>query len=198
MEDRADSGQLAQFSRDSVITIRRPDLFMAEVRRGQEMHRFWHHGKEFTILNVRRNEYAVIQTPQRIEEMLDFLADKHGIVIPLDDLLYPDPYRNLVAHIETGVFVDQSDIAGHKCDHLLFTQDNVDWQIWIDTGAQAVPRKVVITYKDDPDRPQYEAVLDDWQLDVAVDASQFAPQIPASAKKVDIKDLRDSEEGEQK
>ena len=198
MEDRTDTGQMAQFSRDAIITIQRPDGFKAETRRGPDVRRIWHKGKELTILDVRTSQYAVLQTPEKIEEMLDFLAEKHGIVVALDDLMFPDPYRGLVKNVKTGVMVDQADVSDHKCDHLLFTQDNVDWQIWIDVEKQALPRKVVITYKEDPDRPQFEAVLQEWQLNISTEPSQFVPQLPPGAKKVDIEDLGSADEGEQK
>lgn len=189
IEERLDSGQMAQFSRDSSVVMRRPDGFHATVRRGPDTHVVWHNGSELTILDSRRNLYATLQTPQRVDDMLDELAEKHGIVVPLDDLFFPDPYKVLTEHITSGTFVDQQDINGHKCDHLLFTQDNVDWQIWIDTGTPAVPRKVVITHKDDPDQPQFEAVLDDWQLNVPTDSAQFKPKVPQSARLVKIEEL---------
>lgn len=198
VDERLDSGQMAQFSRDSVITVGRPDRMQADVRRGAESYRFWYQGKDLTVLDVRRDMYAVIQTPDRIDQMLDLLADEYGIVVPLDDLLYPDPYEGLVERVQSGDYVDQQEIGGRLCDHLLFTQENVDWQIWIDTSEQAVPRKVVITYKDDPEQPQYEAVLDEWKLDLKVDPSQFAAKTPQSARRVEISELTNLEQGEKR
>lgn len=193
MEERLESGQLAHFSRDSVVIVGRPDRMWAEIHRGAETRRIWHQGKDLTILDVRQNLYSTLQTPGRIDEMLDNLAEEHGIVVPLDDLLYPNPYQVLTEHVKSGVFVDQQEISGHLCDHLLFTQDNVDWQIWIDTASPAVPRRVVITEKTDPDQPQYEAVLDGWELNVPLSATQFTPQVPASAARVEIAELVDSD-----
>ncbi|MCE5327503.1 MAG: DUF2092 domain-containing protein [Planctomycetaceae bacterium] len=198
MEQRTDSGQLAQFSRDSTVVVGRPDQMQADVRRGQQSHRIWHQGKELTILDVRQNTYATIETPQPLDDMFDFLAEQHGLVIPLDDLLYPNPYEALTERVASGAYVDRQDIGGRMCDHLLFTQDNVDWQVWIDTAEPAVPRKVVITYKEDPDRPQYEAVLDQWQFDPPADPAQFTPQVPTAARRVEIADLVGSNAGEKK
>jgi hypothetical protein len=193
IEERLESGQLAHFSRDSVLILSRPDGLSAEVKRGAETHRFWHKGKQLTVLDVRQNRYSTIDSPEHIDDMLDDLAEEHGIVVPLDDLLYPDPYKVLTERVKTGAFVDQQDIDGHPCDHLLFTQDNVDWQIWIDAGTSAVPRKVVITEKGDPDRPQYEAVLDGWEFNLPLSATQFDPQLPPTATSVDLSDLTDDD-----
>ena len=193
IEERLDSGQVAQFSRDSVVSVSRPDRLQAEVRRGPDSYRIWRQGEELTVLDVGQNVYCVVQTPGHIGDTLDLLAEKYGIVVPLDDLLYPNPYEVLIEQVKSGDYLGQQEIGGHKCDHLLFTQDNVDWQIWIDAGTQAVPRKVVITHKDDPDRPQYESLLDDWQLNPQANPAQFTPQLPKSAGRVDIEDLRDSD-----
>ncbi len=196
IEERTASGQMAQFMRDSTMLIGRPDRLQADVRRGPDTFRLWHQGKELTILDVRRNQYTVIQTPAPIAEMVDFLANEYDIVVPLDDLLQPDPYKGLVENVNTGDYVDQQEVGGRTCDHLAFTQDNVNWQIWIDAGPQAVPLKVVITYKDDPDHPQFEAVLSDWQFDPPADATAFAPQLAEAARRVEIAEFADTAKGE--
>jgi hypothetical protein len=193
IEERLETGQLAHFSRDSVLVVSRPDGLWADVKRGAETHRFWHKGSQLTILDVRQNRYSTIKTPERIDDLLDNLAEEHGIVVPLDDLLYPDPYKVLIERVKTGAFIDQQEISGRLCDHLLFTQDNVDWQIWIDTGIPAVPRKIVITEKGDPDQPQYEAVLDGWEFNMPLNATQFESQLPAAATLVDLSELRDED-----
>ncbi len=198
MEQRMESGQLVQIPRDAVMVVSRPDKLQADVRRGSNRYRIWHQGKEVTILDVGRNLYTVIETPQRIDEMLDFLAERYDIIVPLDDLLYPNPYEGLTQRVKTGVYVDRQSIDGQACDHLLFKQENVDWQVWIDAKSPALPRKAMITYKDDPDQPQYEAALDQWQLDPPTDAAQFTPQLPPQARRVDITELVGSREGGEK
>jgi hypothetical protein len=195
IDEQVDSGQMVQFSRDSTITIQRPDKLQADVRHGPDLYRIWHRGDELTVLDVRRDRYAVARTPTPIDKMLDSLAEEHGVIVPLEDLLFADPYAVLTENVESGVYVDQQEVGGRVCDHLLFTQQNVDWQIWIDAGAPAVPRKVVITYKNDPGQPQYEAVLGEWQFDLKADSARFSPQVPASARLVEMADLA-TEEGE--
>jgi hypothetical protein len=73
-----------------------------------------------------------------------------------------------------------------KCDHLAFRQAGVDWQIWIEQGDKPVPRKVVITYKELPARPQYTSYLSDWNLSADVKDEQFVARIPEGAKKVEF------------
>jgi hypothetical protein len=194
MDQRLQSGQLAQFTRDTIIVLARPDRLFAEAKRGNDLYRFWHIGKEVTILDVHRNIYATVETPAPVDEMLDCLAEKYDVVMPMADLLYSDPYKVLTENVEVGTYVDQQQIGERTCHHLLFTQQNVDWQVWIDAGEKAVPRKVVITYKNDPDEPQYEAVLDAWRPALPEDMAKLKPALPSSAKRVELGDLFGSEE----
>jgi len=189
IEERLESGQVAQFRRDADILVRRPDRLAAHVRRGPDAYRVWYQGKTLTILDERRYVYAVVETPDRIDEMLDFMAEEYGLVFPMADLLYPDPYEVLTEQVTSGTYVDEQEIGEHRCHHLLFTQDMVDWQIWIDAGGVPVPRRVVITYNDDPDAPQFDGVLDEWQR-VDTGEKDFAPTLPKDARQVEIDELR--------
>ncbi len=192
MEEPLENGQLVQMGRNAKILIRRPDCMYAEVHDGPEWCKVWYKGRELTILDLRRNCYSSVSTPNRLDKMLDFMAEKYGVVFPLSDLLFPDPYCTLTERVTSGTYVDEQSVGGHLCHHLLFTQENVDWQIWIDAGGIAVPRKVVITYKSDPGAPQYEAVLDEWQRATPEDA-EFTPDVPKTALRVDFQDLLDKE-----
>jgi hypothetical protein len=195
IEDRLETGQLAQFTRDSSFVVSRPDRMYAAVRRGPDSYQLWYLGKELTLLDVQHNLYAAVKTPDRIGPMLDFMAEKKGVVLPMADLLYPNPYQVLTERVQTGSYVDQQEIDGRMCHHLLFTQENVNWQIWIDAGDKAVPRRLLITYKNDPGQPQFEAVLDEWGLASPEDLSQLAPKVPPKARRVEIEELLNPEEG---
>jgi hypothetical protein len=194
MDQPIENGQLAQFTRDGNLIVARPDGLFAEVRKDNNTYKFWHKADEVTILDVNKGKYAVIKTPAPIDEMLDLLAEEHNIVIPLADLLYTDPYAVLTENVKVGSYVDQQTINDHLCHHLLFTQDNVDWQIWIDAGEVAIPRKVVITYKNDPDQPQYEAILNEWRVAGPDDLARLKPQLPTSAQRVELAELLGSDE----
>ena len=81
-------------------------------------------------------------------------------------------------HIGHGV------IDGVECEHLAFRNQDIDWQLWVRTGADPIPRKMVITSKAVGRRPQYTLTIRDWKTDVPVDAATFTFKAPAGAKKV--------------
>jgi len=80
-----------------------------------------------------------------------------------------------------------------KCHHLAFRQEGIDWQIWIEDSDQALPRKLVITLKEQPGHPQYLALIDKWNLtpDAPDSAFEFTP--PAGAKRIDLTPLSSSD-----
>ncbi len=73
---------------------------------------------------------------------------------------------------------------GRSCRTLAFVEKDVDWQIWIDSGPQLTPCKVVITYKSLPEQPQFSAVFTDWDFTPRIAAPIFTPTLPAGARKI--------------
>jgi hypothetical protein len=65
----------------------------------------------------------------------------------------------------------------------------VEWQIWIDAGAQPLPRKLAIAYWDTPGVPQYEATFRRFTLGPQIAPGQFTFKPPAGATKVELRDL---------
>jgi hypothetical protein len=193
MDEFIATGQLAQFSRESRIVVRRPDRTFVESRRRDDVWFLWYRGCELTLLDTAAKTYACVKVPPRIEAMLDDVAQKHGLTLPLADLLFPDPYKVMTADAQTGRYLGLHDVSGVKCHHLLFTQAAVDWQIWIDAGAQPVPRKLVIDYKNLPGRPQFTAVLSDWNLSARAKDEQFKAVLPKEARKVEMARLLEAE-----
>jgi len=104
--------------------------------------------------------------------------------VPMADLLIGKTYDSLLADVESGTYVGLHAVGDTKCHHLLFRQENIDWQIWIDAGKQPLPRKLVITYTQEPDQPQYVATMDNWDLAPAVSEETFTFTAPAGAKAV--------------
>ncbi len=166
-----ESGQKLHFGRAAEVYVRRPDKLYVEVTGDLENERIWYDGEQFTVLDLRKNEYEQAKVEGDIDSALDHMAEAYGESSPLADLVYSDPYAILVENVETGMYVGLHEVRGVKCHHLAFTQKNIDWQIWIEDGAQPVPCKAVITYKDAESVPQFTAVLYDWE---------FSPHLPDS------------------
>ena len=188
-------GQLVQMTRHGKVLVSRPDKVFAEVTGDDGNYALWYDATSLTFLNRSANTYAKIQVPASIDKMLDYLADKYDATIPLSDLLFPDPYAVLTEKVESGVYLGLHEVGGRKCHHLLFTQANVDWQIWIDAGEPPVPRKVVIVHKDQPGSPECAVLLDKWNLAAQPPADAFRFTAPKDANEIPMDQLIESRRG---
>jgi hypothetical protein len=178
-----------QLTNVRTLTVERPSRFSATAI-GDTAHRAsWYDGKTLTVLSQKQNAYAVLDMPGTIDAVLDKLAADYAVFLPLSDLLYGDPYPTMMADVLYGKYLGVHLAAGVPCHHLSFGQDGVEWQIWIDTGKEPLPRKLAIAYWDQAGVPQYQAVFRHWTLEPKVTPEQFAFKMPAGAKKVALEDM---------
>lgn len=70
------------------------------------------------------------------------------------------------------------------CRHLAFRHPKVDRQVWIEEGERALPRRVVINYKDEPGQPQFAASLWDRSLDPGLPHALFDFVPPPGVERV--------------
>lgn len=189
MDRPVETGQLAQFHRTSEVAAVRPDRLYAKTDSDDGKWSVWYRGAKLTVLDREANLYATEAVPGRTDKMLDYMADNYDLVVPMADLLVGKTYESLLANVEEGAYVGLHFVGETKCHHLLFRQENIDWQIWIDAGKQPLPRKLVITYTTEQDQPQYVATIDDWDLAPSLSKDTFTFTPPAGAKDVPMSEL---------
>jgi len=194
-DDVLPSGQMAQFARNEKISVRRPNHIAATLTGDREDLLFVYTGKQVDVHNKMAKTWSSVDAPDTIDATLDMLAMKYGLALPLADVVLSDPYKILEEHVRSGVDLGVGYVMETRCRHLAFRQDIVDWQIWIEEGAQPVPRKLVITYKDSPVRTQYVAFMSNWNLSADIPDSAFEFKEPAAGetKKVDLTAVQETE-----
>jgi len=165
------------------IAVERPSRVAADATGDTLERAAWYDGTTFSILDKAHNAYATVVAPKTIDETLRMLQDDYGVVLPLADVLYSDPYAALIAGVKYGRYLGIHQAAGVPCHHLVFAQDTIEWQIWIDAGEQPLPRKLVITYVQEPGEPQYTAVIRRWQLEPKWTDDLFKFEPPDGATK---------------
>jgi hypothetical protein len=180
------SGQKIQYGETQDVSVRRPDRLHAVIQGDLVSNRFWYDGKSMAMLDTRLNIFATTETPTDIDSTLVFAANKYGITAPLGDLVISDPYTSLIENVKSGTYVGLHTIDGVKCHHLAFTQENIDWQIWIEEGRMQVPRKVVITYKHAEGMPQYTSQLLEWNFSPHLPDTVFAFVVPVNAEEIEF------------
>ena len=61
----------------------------------------------------------------------------------LISLMSDTPYEKIMEGVRSATCIGEADINGKKCHHLKFSQDEMDWELWIDTGENPLVRQVV-------------------------------------------------------
>jgi hypothetical protein len=108
----------------------------------------------------------------------------------MEDLIVSDPYLNAISTNTSGMYAGQVTVLGVPCEHLAFSRGNNDWQIWIEQGAVPVPKKIVITYKDEEGSPQYTAIFSNWDFQTKLPDFLFSFEPPAGASKISVSEIQ--------
>ncbi len=148
--------------------------------------RQFYDGSSIILLDVLANLYAITKVPDELDTAVDLVFEKFGLVVPFADFVYADPYAVLIENAQYGSLMGVHGCDGKRCHHLLFTQEFIDWQIWIETGPRPVPRRLVITYKEEPGSPQYEARFSGWDFQPRSSEHAFTFYPPDGASEIEF------------
>lgn len=165
------------------LYVRRPDKLAGEATSGRDNRRVVYDGRTVTVIDRNENQYSVAPVPDTIEAMLDSLAADYGMALPFAGLLYRNSYEALTRRVRTGHYLGLHKIGYYSCHHLLFTQDQIDWEIWITAGDKPTPRKLRLTYKRHPGMP-YTVIIGKWDTSRQLPANAFEKRVPPGALKV--------------
>jgi len=186
------SGQQVQAGRTIALQVRRPNRLHTEVHSTRRNHELIYDGDKITLFNRAQNFYGSVRANGSLDEAMDTASERFGIAMPLEDFLRSDPYHDFLHNVESGSDIGPTTVMGKPCEHLAFTQGNIDWQVWIESGARAVPKKFVITYKDEPGTPQFTAIFSKWDFTTSLPDYVFKFEPPPGASKIAVKEMRAS------
>ncbi len=189
------SGEKLQFTRAVNLEVRRPNRLHLDIESPHSARGFWYDGESLTVLDRKENCYSTTSMPETLDDMLDTAHDRFGIDLPLADLALSDPYQSAISRVQRGTYLGLSQALGFTCHHLAFTQDNIDWQVWIQDGPQPWIRKLVITHKNEPGAPQFTALLRNWDMTQRIADTNFAFMAPRGATRVDMRPEQPASEG---
>jgi hypothetical protein len=178
-------GYMLQASRTVTMQVRRPDRLHIELVSPVRNQEFWYDGKNLTLLNRKTRMYGQVSAPKNLDETVDLAVDRYGITLPLLDFAVSDLYKSTIREVKTGLYAGRTMVLGRSCHHLAFTQDDIDWQIWVEE-TQPVVRKLLINYKNEPGAPQFTVILTDWDLNARLTDYAFDFTPPPGAEKIQV------------
>ncbi len=183
--DEHDGNQMVQYSNTRSIAVRRPNKLVSDVS-GDTLNRSaWFDGERFSLLDKEYNVYGSVEFGGTIDELLDRIDEQFEVVIPLGELVSDNLFGELTRQLQAGSYIGLHRVGKTNCHHLAFILDLLDFQIWVEAGDKPLPRKLVITYKQEPGMPQYTALFTRWNLELETPDSLFEFEIPQGARKID-------------
>src|SRR4030088_2690518 len=175
-----------QFTSSGKLQLTRPDKLRISRTGGYADVELVFDGKTVSLYGNNAKAYVQADMAGTIDQLIDGLQAKTGGAMPGTDLLLSNSYDDLTSDVIEGHHVGQGVVDGVECEHLAFRGHDTDWQIWIQTGAQPIPRKYVITSKTLAGAPQYTLRIKEWKADAIADADAFAFKPPEGATKVSL------------
>jgi hypothetical protein len=181
-----EDGQKLQSHASASLQVQRPDKLKTTMSSSRSKRELIYDGKTATLYTPALKYYGSAETANSISGMVEQLEKRYGIEIPMNDLFVWGTPNAPVDKIESAMNAGQDIVEGTVCDHYAFRQGKVDWQIWIAAGDKPLPRKIVITNRNDEARPQSVSLLD-WNLKPSFKDSVFKFTPPKGAQAIGIR-----------
>lgn len=178
-----------QYSAEEKVFLKKKGHMTIEFVSDLGGYKLWFEEGKITVLELPTNQFAIATVPATVNQALNKLKSEYNFTPALSDFLFINTFRELTQNVTSGSYFGTSRVLGVRCDHLAFTQDDIDWQIWIESGKRKIPRKLVITYKNLPGQPQLIAILRDWVLDKPITNFAFKPNIPDLNQRTDMAEI---------
>ena len=181
------NGELLHVAHNTKTAVRRPDHLFADITGDDGSIKMIYDGKNLVVFNPELKQYASVPMTGTVQEMLDAAESRMGVDFPLSDLLADNPEKSALTGITFGGQVGTATIGGVRCRHFFFEQaPDIDVELWLEDNDRSLPRRVVMTYRSLPGRPNFIAELSDWDFSTQFPDSDFVFQPPAGVVKVEL------------
>jgi hypothetical protein len=180
------SGQKIEYGEVRKVTVSRPDRLRFEVERSDgEKGLVIFNGTDLTVYTAANNVYATVSKQGTLDQVIKYAVDDLKIRVPLAVMLLSTLPSELNSLVVSADYVETTTITDVPCDHVAArTSRGVDFQVWVAQGSQPLPKRIVITYKDEPGQPQFWADLSNWNLAPEVSDSLFTFTPPEGANRI--------------
>jgi len=182
-------GQKLQHTASATLYVVRPDKIRVRMVSARSDRELVYDGKTVTLYTPAQKSYSTIAFSGNLGQLVGALQTKFGVEVPLSDLFVWGTPDAPVDSIDSAMNAGQDLVDGEPCDHYAYRQGPLDWQIWISTGSNPLPRKVVITNRTDDARPQSLSMIT-WNLKPTFKDSSFSFVPPKGVTKAEIVPLK--------
>jgi hypothetical protein len=168
-----EAGQKLQLTSWATLMLERPDNLYLRRRNTLFDVEIFFADETVTIQNGPANAYYQFSSPGNIDDALLNLGLETALDVSASDLLFSNPYEVLSNNVEQAVYYGTTYVNGVEAHYLAMREDDVDWQLWVQTGETPLPLKYVITTKWLTGAPQYSIRFRNWDTTPDITAGQF-------------------------
>ncbi|HZD49093.1 MAG TPA: DUF2092 domain-containing protein [Silvibacterium sp.] len=176
------------------VTVRRPNGLYFELDGtgdGAPEIAAYYDGRTATLSQKPDGVWAQAAVPATLDDMLDDVARRFGLPVPIGDVVYSSPYDAFIGKTTKGGFVGRETIDGVSCVKLDYADEYVEVRLWLPASGPALPRRLEIDYKRAPIPLTSHVDFKNWKLDLPVTDATFAFQPPAGHAPVEFGDFVD-------
>ena len=174
------------------VTVRRPNALFFELHGAGDTAlevNVYYDGRTVSVSQTATKVWAQTKVPDNLDGMLDDVAQRFGLPVPIGDVVYSSPYDAFIGKATKGGVVGQETIDGVPCAKLDYADAFVEVRLWIPASGQPLPRRLEIVYKKVAGLPVAHVDFSNWKLDNPVADTTFAFQPPQGYRKVEFRDF---------
>lgn len=180
-----DSGQKVETAQTVEMSARMPDKLYVDASSAVRHRQIYYDGKAVTIYAAKLGYYGSFPAPSTIAATVEAAAGKYGLEVPLADLFLWGTNQSDTKAITEALDLGPQRVGGVLCDQFAFRQPGVDWQVCIEPGKAALPRKLIVTSIDEDGQPEHRSVLT-WKTGAALADSKFTFVPPKGATPIAV------------
>ena len=186
IEVQAVTGQFLTFFTDSEVALQRPNKLRVNVSGDVPGFQLYFDGTKLSAFDPQKKLHSVSDPLATIDEMLDFVLTKAQINFPSADFMYSNPYAVMTKNLTHAIVVGPSMVNGVPCEHFAYMEPGLNWEIWTESGKNALPLRLAMTYKQVPNFPRFLVEYADWNLNPKLGKDIFVFKAPAGSKLIEF------------
>ncbi len=192
------SGQKIEFESMRVVKYKRPNLCRFDVtERDGSQQGFVFDGNNITVFDEEEKVYATTPKPGTCDNANEYFKNELKMPLPLSQLFNSKLAEKLKEMITEATIVEEYVLDKDKVSHIAFRTEQVDVQVWIN-NKKNLPNKLIISYKNVPEHPQFWAYFKDWDLSPWLKDSDFNFKPPKDYEKIMFSPVKVMEMKEEK
>ena len=138
-----------------------------------------------TVFSPESRYYAQTEAPASVGDALDFALEELEIDAPMSDFFKGNVAEGMMTGVHTALYLGLSRIRGVECHQLALRHSEFDVQIWVSTGSNPLPQKVVIASIFEGGSPRFSSLLD-WNVSPTFTGETFDFTAPEGSIKIDF------------